>query len=484
MLVLPDGAAPSPADREEIAKWIERGGVVVRFAGPHLADGGDDLLPTPLRRGGRTLGGALSWGQPTALAASHPTARSPASPIPKDVTHLAAGAGRADARPRRQDLGAADRRHAAGHRREARPGLARAGPHHGQHRMVQPRALGPVREHAAAARHAVARRRRRRRNKALPPVETLDGFGRLGAPPAGAQMLPADADRPSSPRRPPARLLWRRERAGRSTSAPVGEPKPLVLPSGVSTDRLSEGGEIDLARRPAGRRTAAACSICSSRCALRGLLPRAVRLGRAAPAALLLAAAPSPSARAARRQHESPAADAQRGAGTTSGSHGSPISAPASPMSTTSRAGLAGLSDVLQPHRGRDRRADGGRYRDMTSSCSFRCSTGRWPPTQPPLRPRRSSAQPLPRDRRHDPLRHARPAAAVRSSGDGNPDLERLQRHRDAAAGAGAARPRADQVVLPDARIPRPLERRQALGRAGDGRVNDGVATVIVGGND
>src|SRR6185295_8699327 len=35
VLLIPDGASPSPADREEIAKWIERGGVAVRFAGPN-----------------------------------------------------------------------------------------------------------------------------------------------------------------------------------------------------------------------------------------------------------------------------------------------------------------------------------------------------------------------------------------------------------------------------------------------------------------
>jgi hypothetical protein len=54
---------------ERVEAWVKRGGVLVRFAGPRLEKGGDDLLPVPLRLGGRTLGGALSWSTPQPLAA-------------------------------------------------------------------------------------------------------------------------------------------------------------------------------------------------------------------------------------------------------------------------------------------------------------------------------------------------------------------------------------------------------------------------------
>ena len=40
----------------------------MRFAGTRLAAGDDDLTPTALRRGGRTLGGALSWETPKHIA--------------------------------------------------------------------------------------------------------------------------------------------------------------------------------------------------------------------------------------------------------------------------------------------------------------------------------------------------------------------------------------------------------------------------------
>lgn len=52
----------------KLRKWVEKGGVLVRFAGPRLEKGGDNLLPVPLREGGRTLGGVLSWRTPQALA--------------------------------------------------------------------------------------------------------------------------------------------------------------------------------------------------------------------------------------------------------------------------------------------------------------------------------------------------------------------------------------------------------------------------------
>ena len=69
VLMLADvGTLPAEV-RERLADWVKKGGVLVRFAGPRLEKGGDDLLPVALRLGGRTLGGALSWSTPQPLAA-------------------------------------------------------------------------------------------------------------------------------------------------------------------------------------------------------------------------------------------------------------------------------------------------------------------------------------------------------------------------------------------------------------------------------
>jgi hypothetical protein len=67
MLILADVGNVAEA-RDELSHWIEDGGVLVRFAGPRLAAGDDDLVPVKLRRGGRILGGSLSWEQPQPLA--------------------------------------------------------------------------------------------------------------------------------------------------------------------------------------------------------------------------------------------------------------------------------------------------------------------------------------------------------------------------------------------------------------------------------
>ncbi|ACP26096.1 putative transmembrane protein [Sinorhizobium fredii NGR234] len=53
-----------------LAKWIENGGMLIRFAGPRLAaaPADDPLVPVTLRQGERALGGALSWSEPQPLA--------------------------------------------------------------------------------------------------------------------------------------------------------------------------------------------------------------------------------------------------------------------------------------------------------------------------------------------------------------------------------------------------------------------------------
>lgn len=74
VIVLADTAAFPPATTTALTEWIEAGGLLLRFAGPRLAADDrtglelDPLLPVRLRTGGRTLGGAMSWGEPKMLA--------------------------------------------------------------------------------------------------------------------------------------------------------------------------------------------------------------------------------------------------------------------------------------------------------------------------------------------------------------------------------------------------------------------------------
>ena len=71
---------------DQIARWIEDGGVLVRFAGPRLAASDDDLVPVRLRRGGRILGGSLSWEQPQQLGAFSHDGPFFDMTVPNDVT--------------------------------------------------------------------------------------------------------------------------------------------------------------------------------------------------------------------------------------------------------------------------------------------------------------------------------------------------------------------------------------------------------------
>ncbi|ETX15325.1 LytTR family transcriptional regulator [Roseivivax halodurans JCM 10272] len=73
VIVLAD-VATLGGEAEEVRDWVENGGMLLRFAGPRLAgsdisrDEEDPLLPVRLRAGGRSVGGAMSWGEPKTLA--------------------------------------------------------------------------------------------------------------------------------------------------------------------------------------------------------------------------------------------------------------------------------------------------------------------------------------------------------------------------------------------------------------------------------
>ena len=86
MLILADVGNVAGEAHDRLTKWIDGGGVLVRFAGPRLAATDDDLVPVKLRRGGRILGGSLSWEQPQQLAGFARESPFNGMPVPNDVT--------------------------------------------------------------------------------------------------------------------------------------------------------------------------------------------------------------------------------------------------------------------------------------------------------------------------------------------------------------------------------------------------------------
>ena len=91
VIILADVATLSEDDTAALTDWISKGGLLLRFAGPRLAASSmdhtakDPLLPVRLRAGGRSIGGAMSWGAPKPLAPFPPTSPFHGLPIPDEV---------------------------------------------------------------------------------------------------------------------------------------------------------------------------------------------------------------------------------------------------------------------------------------------------------------------------------------------------------------------------------------------------------------
>ncbi len=92
VLILVDIAQLGELESAQLLDFVNNGGLLLRFAGPRLAASDiarseeDPLLPVRLRIGGRTVGGAMSWGAPRELRAFSADSPFAGLPIPQDVT--------------------------------------------------------------------------------------------------------------------------------------------------------------------------------------------------------------------------------------------------------------------------------------------------------------------------------------------------------------------------------------------------------------
>jgi hypothetical protein len=86
VIILSDVGRLAGATRDRLRAFVEKGGMLIRFAGPRLEQGGDNLLPAPLREGGRTLGGSMTWTSPQTPAPFEQGSPFEGFSIPKDVT--------------------------------------------------------------------------------------------------------------------------------------------------------------------------------------------------------------------------------------------------------------------------------------------------------------------------------------------------------------------------------------------------------------
>jgi len=203
MIVLADVGTLSPEIRERLSAWIDGGGVLVRFAGPRLAQADDDLVPVKLRRGGRSLGGSLTWEKPQHLAAFAADGPFTGLAVPKDVTvsrqvlaepdavlSTKSWASLEDGTPlvtgERRGKGLVTLFHVSADMRWS--DLPMSGTFVEMLRRIVDMSGYTTTPGAGVAGEPG--------KETLAPVHTLDGFGALGPPPSTAKPLPADyADR-------------------------------------------------------------------------------------------------------------------------------------------------------------------------------------------------------------------------------------------------------------------------------------------------
>jgi hypothetical protein len=69
VIILPDIAGMAANDLNALEEWVKGGGLLLRFAGPAMAknQAGAFLVPVPLRAGGRSMEGSLTWEKPPVL---------------------------------------------------------------------------------------------------------------------------------------------------------------------------------------------------------------------------------------------------------------------------------------------------------------------------------------------------------------------------------------------------------------------------------
>ena len=220
MLILADVGNVAEA-REELSHWVEQGGVLVRFAGPRLAAGDDELVPVKLRRGGRILGGSLSWEQPQPLATFARESPFFGMTVPTDVavtrqvlaepdstlsdrTWVTLADGTPLVTAQRRGKGLIVLFHVTADTRWS--DLPLSGTFVEMLKRIVSLASSSTTTEGTAAGARTSR-------EVLPPSRILDGFGTFGAPPPAARSIPANftgratSDHPAGFYGPPEGLL-------------------------------------------------------------------------------------------------------------------------------------------------------------------------------------------------------------------------------------------------------------------------------------
>lgn len=360
VLALADVGALDERTLARVQTFVDEGGLLLRFAGPRLAAGNDPLVPVRLRRGGRSLGGTLSWDRPKTLAAFAPESPFAGLNPPADIG------------VRRQILAEPD---------GDLPGKTWASLQDGTPIVTaEKRGQGLVvlfhvtadttwsnlplsglfvdmlrRVVGLAGPSAKLGEGDGRQAKAalLAPRLTLDGFGALGSPPASATAVPADFTDRAGPEHPPG--FYGTAEGGIAINALVPgdrlEALDLTALQGARMGSLAGAETLDLRALLFSLALALLALDTLAGLWLGGFLrgPGKALRGRAAPAALLLPAllglalvvAPVPA------QAQEPPANRPNGIESALATRLAFVVTGDAAVDAASRAGLSGLSQML-----------------------------------------------------------------------------------------------------------------------------------------
>ncbi len=236
---------------KQLETWVEAGGLLVRFAGPRLAEaGGDPLLPIPLRGGGRIMGGVMTWDRPARLAPF--PANSPFAGLP--ITPEVLIARQVLAEP---TLDLADRTWArladgtplvtAARRGKGWVVLVHTTANNDWSNLPLSGLFVDMMRRLVALSQGVAAEGEG--EAALPPLQTLDGFGQLRAPPATVVALDRETLEGGriGPSHPPGYYGSDSDRRALNLVDSRPSLKPIAdLPAGVQAGFYSGSGETEL----------------------------------------------------------------------------------------------------------------------------------------------------------------------------------------------------------------------------------------------
>ena len=338
VLVLVDHVVAEGPEAAMLANWVEKGGLLLRFAGPRMAEQPDTLLPVRLLAGDRQLGGAMSWSQPAALDAFPPASPFAGLPVPAEV------------RVTRQVLAQPDAKLADAtwaRLADGTPLVTQAGRGLGRVVLFHTTANADWSDLSLSGLFVDMLRRvvalsagvaTEAEGTRLAPVETLDGFGTAGPPQPAAGPLAAEAfaSTAASPRHPPG--LYGPESGRRVLNLATRHPPPSAAPP-IPGAREEPVAGTAAERLLAPWLLAAALALLAIDM-LVSLRLRGLFRGRRAIAALLLLALATPA-------HAQTLVPNQQAANPALVTRLAYIVTGDAEVDAISRAGLAGLSDYV-----------------------------------------------------------------------------------------------------------------------------------------